>query len=411
MAKFHIDKNGKPAPCKATKRPCIYEEIGGKHFDTIEEATAHADRTNEIAQKLVSEVSINDYDIVSKNKNNFFNNILANSPTKAGGWDAEVFLGSEYARKMGLTDALVLNENGTYTPVSSTGKSFKGRYDTQELKDKIRIGRKIAAEAYERKFDFKDKKTNPVRVIYFKKDSDSMFVQTGTPDTLDAIKADNGSIKVLEMKKTIGSGAQMTQRTVSVNTDGGFNLEEIDLNPEVEKVIESSNIYENEGGEIKLKVPPQEAMKQFVKDYKRKGASELVYMNAQRKGMSISLDGSEEDIANELIRQGLVARLKIRSNQTVGTMNQESLNRFVINKSNLYSGDIDEENATIDFGQLNKEKMTMSRGKVKVGEFLTNIKWKDRMSTPPETKIDIMKLQRFVPVLSGDIKLASSKRY
>lgn len=43
--KYHIDKNGKPAICKATKRPC---PLGGAeaHFDTMEEAQAYADEQN-----------------------------------------------------------------------------------------------------------------------------------------------------------------------------------------------------------------------------------------------------------------------------------------------------------------------------------------------------------------------------
>ena len=409
QVKYHIDKNGNAAKCTASKRPCIYASIGGQHFDTIEEAQEHADKLNEISGKLTKEVSVNDYDTVSNNKKNFFNKILEISKVKNRGWESEVFLGSEYARKMGLTDALVLNEDGTYTTVSSNGKPLKGRYTTEELKDKIRIGKRLTTEAYSKKFDFK--KANPVRVIYFSQDSNKIFVQTGAPDTLDGIKGEDGTIKVLEMKKTINSGAQMSQRVVAANTDGGFELNEGEVRPEVAKAIQSANIYDNEGGEVRLKVSPYEAMLQFVKDYKAHGASELVYMNAKRKGMSISLNDTDENIATEMMRQGLVARLKIRTNQTVGEMDQEALNRFVINRSNLYSGDIDETTGTIKFSQLNKEKMVQSRGKVKIGEFLTDIKWKNKDTINPNTEINVLGLKRFVPVLSGDIKLMSSARY
>lgn len=45
MVKYHIDRNGKPAVCRAHKRPC---PLGGDdvHFDTLEEAQEHADRVN-----------------------------------------------------------------------------------------------------------------------------------------------------------------------------------------------------------------------------------------------------------------------------------------------------------------------------------------------------------------------------
>lgn len=45
MSKYHIDKNGKPALCKATERPC---PLGGDdtHFPTIEEAQTYVDEKN-----------------------------------------------------------------------------------------------------------------------------------------------------------------------------------------------------------------------------------------------------------------------------------------------------------------------------------------------------------------------------
>ena len=57
--KFHIDKNGKPAPCRATKRPC---PLGGAevHFDSIEEAQAHVDTMNAKEYGLLAGVSQNE---------------------------------------------------------------------------------------------------------------------------------------------------------------------------------------------------------------------------------------------------------------------------------------------------------------------------------------------------------------
>lgn len=44
--KYHIDKNGKPAICRATKRPC---PLGGDdvHFDTEQAAQDYSDKLNE----------------------------------------------------------------------------------------------------------------------------------------------------------------------------------------------------------------------------------------------------------------------------------------------------------------------------------------------------------------------------
>lgn len=49
MAKFHINKHGVPAPCKATKGNCPYGGESGteNHYDTQEEAQVAADKANE----------------------------------------------------------------------------------------------------------------------------------------------------------------------------------------------------------------------------------------------------------------------------------------------------------------------------------------------------------------------------
>lgn len=52
MAKFHINKHGVPAPCRATKGNC---PLGGEgeHFDKIEDAQAYADKQNEKENSLL----------------------------------------------------------------------------------------------------------------------------------------------------------------------------------------------------------------------------------------------------------------------------------------------------------------------------------------------------------------------
>lgn len=46
MAKYHIDKNGKPAICRATTRACPYEN-SSPHFDTETEAFAYVNKQME----------------------------------------------------------------------------------------------------------------------------------------------------------------------------------------------------------------------------------------------------------------------------------------------------------------------------------------------------------------------------
>lgn len=59
MTKFHINKHGAPAPCKAQKGKCPLGGDSGKenHFDNKEEAQNYADKINEAEYNLMPGVS------------------------------------------------------------------------------------------------------------------------------------------------------------------------------------------------------------------------------------------------------------------------------------------------------------------------------------------------------------------
>ena len=56
MSKFHINKHGVPAPCRATKGNC---PLGGdeQHFDNQADAQAYADKVNEKEYGLIADVT------------------------------------------------------------------------------------------------------------------------------------------------------------------------------------------------------------------------------------------------------------------------------------------------------------------------------------------------------------------
>lgn len=58
MSKFHINKHGVPAPCKANKDNC---PLGGSdtHFDTVKDAQVYADKVNEEQNGLLPKVNQN----------------------------------------------------------------------------------------------------------------------------------------------------------------------------------------------------------------------------------------------------------------------------------------------------------------------------------------------------------------
>ena len=59
MSKFHINKHGVPAVCKATKGNCPYGGESGSenHFDTQEEAQEHANKAHEAEHSILPGVN------------------------------------------------------------------------------------------------------------------------------------------------------------------------------------------------------------------------------------------------------------------------------------------------------------------------------------------------------------------
>lgn len=93
MAKFHINKHGVPAPCKAKEGNC---PLGGEgtHFDSREEAQAYADKTNEQTHDLLpgvdsevqSELSKRNYDYALSRPETMESDMLKQNTEDIGGY-------------------------------------------------------------------------------------------------------------------------------------------------------------------------------------------------------------------------------------------------------------------------------------------------------------------------------------
>lgn len=82
MAKFHINKNGVPAPCRAQKGNCPY---GGSesHYDTMEEAQSAIDKKSEMEYGLLPSASNNDTTKIEISQKSF-NEIFPDSWNDSG---------------------------------------------------------------------------------------------------------------------------------------------------------------------------------------------------------------------------------------------------------------------------------------------------------------------------------------
>lgn len=411
---YHIDINGKPARCRAKSRACPK----GPHFNSSEEAQSYLDETLSNSAQKSTTISTNDYNLVYKNKNSFANRIYNVSQSTRSGWKAEIFMSESYARKDGLKYALVLNKKGTYNLITPNGNKLPEGMTKQDMASIIKKANQATKEAYGDKIyvgkkellEHKKKlEDNPVKIIYFDDSKDKLFIQNGGPETLDALKVTEDSLRILELKKTTQSGSQMKSRTVSLGRTGDFDVYDDYLTDEVMEQVNNLNIYDYDKDRVDLKLTNTQALRQFVRDYKSEGADEFVFMNALNRPVAVDLTGNEEEIVRELENQNLVATIKVRTNLRHRPMDKSSKERLLENKNNLYTGNFD-ENGNIRLDQINKSYMKETSGFMRFGEFKTKLKMEDIRALPKDTLINIKDLRYFSPVLGGDIKLRSSAR-
>lgn len=108
MSKFHINKHGVPAPCRAQKGNCPYGGESGteNHYDSIEEAQSAADHTNKQNHGILPGLQEDDYeevdyDFVEEERDRIFNDfskVASNAfDNKVGKPDPDIYkLSNDY---------------------------------------------------------------------------------------------------------------------------------------------------------------------------------------------------------------------------------------------------------------------------------------------------------------------------
>ena len=252
------------------------------------------------------------------------------------------------------------------------------------------------------------------RAIYYSDDSDSMFIQTGAPELLDAAVVENGETQLLEIKKTHSSGAQTFERTLGIGHDSAFELRDEDystLHPEILEQVEKFR-NDNSTNQYNLKVSNFVATEQFVRDYQRSGSSEFVCTDKRGRAISIDMTRDPQTVAKELVNNGFVTTLKIRTNLNTRKLDSNAIYRLRENKEKLYTGDCVKAaggHRAIPFENFDKSKMTKVRNKVRIGEYLLPVKWEDKDSYTGPITLD--KMEYFAPVMGGDIKKVRDEEY
>ena len=410
MAKYHITPRGEVKLCNA-KVHCRYGDYN-PHFDDPETAQLFADNCFDRLKfdSTIRTLDTSGFDLRMKNKNSLPSRVKDITGVKQRGFDYECYMSSCYAESLGLRNVLVQDKNGSWHAINQNGAL--PNVDEEKMKNLISNARASLEGAYDIANETNSEKF--CRAIYYSDESDSMFIQTGAPELLDAAVVENGDTQLLEIKKTHSSGAQTFERTLGIGHDSTFELRDEDydtLHPEILAQVEQFR-NDNTTNQYNLKVNNFVATEQFVRDYQRSGSSEFVCTDKRGRAISIDMTRPPETVAKELVSNGFVTTLKIRTNLNTRKLDSNAIYRLRENKDKIYTGDyvkVPGGHRAIPFENFDKSKMTKVRNKVRIGEYLLPVKWEDKDSYTGPITLD--KMEYFAPVMGGDIKKVRDEEY
>lgn len=406
---YHISNDGIPRKCNA-KVVC---RVGGAnaedprynaHFETYEAAQNYADIRNEKESlPSVRKLKTSSQEDTLKNKDSFTNKLIKQIGSKANGLSSEVYLMTAYAETYNMNNAIVINKDGS--------TSIIGRKTDVVSEETIKNLTQKAFDTVTFEYGIPDPEKH-IKSIYFKdNDSSQMVLHLGSSNMLDGAYVNSDGYKMMELKKGHSGGAQISEVTLGMDSDGNFDIPEGSMNELVKEAIENKNYkISSKGNQYDLKVDEYASMWQFVEAYKKKGASELLITDKIGKATYIDLDRDVDKVVDELIKEDYVVNLKIRMNQTIRSINNDQRRDFiregVVNE--YYNGMPNYKNGTIKLNQFNidKKNVTTRNKKTypKFGNYVFPHSLEEIEKMDPETEVDLNKFKAFVPIFSGDIK-------
>lgn len=367
MAKYHITPRGEVKKCNA-KVHCRYGDYN-PHFDDPETAQLFADNCFDRLRfdSTIRTLDTSGFDLRMKNKNSLPSRVKDITGVKQRGFDYECYMSSCYAESLGLRNVLVQDKNGSWHAINQKGAIPD--VDENRMKELISNAKQ---------------------------------------------SLENGETQLLEIKKTHSSGAQTFERTLGIGHDSAFELRDEDydtLHPEILAEVEKFR-NDNNTNQYNLKVSNFVATEQFVIDYQRSGSSEFVCTDKRGRAISIDMTRDTQTVAKELVNNGFVTTLKIRTNLNTRKLDSNAIYRLRENKDKIYTGDyvkVPGGHRAIPFENFDKSKMTKVRGKVRIGEYMLPVKWEDKDSYTGPITLD--KMEYFAPVMGGDIKKVRDEEY
>lgn len=402
MSKWHINKKGVPAPCKAQNGKC---PLGGEnsHFDSEEEA-------QKAAHKMLEE----EFGVIPKprmsveRKRDISELIMRISGTKSPGFNHECYASLSIAEEMGLDRIAITDENGLTVNIS-TSEDEKKPVNVSLFVDKSIEG----VSAYYEKMGVPIKnKATLARVVYHSEDPNKdILVQSGGPNVLDAaiIKA-NKVVDIIEVKE-LGGGAQLPAVSLDINKDGSISEESLNGQYDyMKEALSGMKIQDADGQDVQIDFGSEYENKvlplfHFVEQYRNKGATSFIYMSNDGDTVNkVDLTGPTDEVVARLIDHKIEANVTLRANLNRQNVTDDDIYRFnnILSKEYFKSGrSSNTESFTLK--GIKEEKITKSGEYVRVGGYILPIKYENYKESLNK-RIKKTDMKAFRLVLTGNIK-------
>lgn len=414
MVKWHVNSKGVPGICRAEKGKCPF---GGEenHFDTEAEADASAFSASSKEFGLFAITNPNKKKLSRWQKKDIAKLIKQESKTSAAGFEHECYASAHLAEELGFEKIGIIKSDGSIVHVSmeTTKLSDSNENETEE---KINTSTEILKKHYEQMGVQISNKDTLVRVIYFSDDSSKgVLIQSGGSNVLDATIIKNGKVTDMIEIKELGKGAQLSSVSIKTNDDGLILESSLEnQNKYIREKIGGMNVKVSEGTNHVVNFGTRKRNRlipllQFVQQYKRKGATSLLYTSDDKKVVNkISLEGKNSEVIDRLEENKISAEIMIRNNMTKKKPNDREIERF--RKDNdIFKEGVNPNSETFTLMDVKKEKISKSSGKVRVGPMVINSVDYNTYKLNMDIEIKKEDLKMFTPNLTGKIKSAQKE--
>lgn len=406
--RWHINKHGTPAPCKAKEGNC---PLGGNesHFSTKEEAQSFSDKQMESEFGLLP-----DHDKEKKEKVKSRKKLAEvigrmSKNEKTTGFKYETYASLVIAEEMGLEKTSIYENNELLLTI----KRDENKPDNEvSIAHDVGKTSDVLAKYYENMGANVGDKSKLVRVLHHSDHNDNVLVQSGGPNVLDAAVIKAGKVvDIIEMKE-LSRQAQLPSETLQTDNYGNVKEESLaDQESYLKDALKDVKIQDADGSDLQLDFGSEEnnkkvPLKHFVKKYREKGATSFIYTTNEGEDVHrIDLTGEDDEVVQRLLDKNIQANVRLRANLSEHKVNADDIDRFnnILSKDYFKSGRPSKTDS-FTLKSIKEDKISKSGKYVRIGGYKLPIEY-ENYKEHLNKRIKKEDLNAFNLTLAGNIKV------